>query len=295
MFNIRISSLKKTTAFFLITLFFLTSIFSWPLTASAQNQQISDEFIEEWYNTKYKLTVKRLETWALPETYDIEITIEITDMGDNEYLWINDIEVQVDAYLEERMLVDYYLYSVGEKYSIIFSLDPDTSFEYTEPEDTDVKTLSIFVNGEVKKVDSIYTSSMFTWETTEINVYAPPTPISIVLDTPDTILINETFNLNAVVTNEGDYEIKNVKVELFEDWYFSLIGESLYTISVLAPKESATFTFQLKGIYDGDSSSEIDVSFISINGFEVSDWVFPFCSKQVSLLIKKILNKSIST
>jgi len=66
-----------------------------PLVRPVQAELVTHTFLEDWLDTKFELNVTVKEVWNLPETYDVTVTIKITDMGDNEYLWINDIKISI--------------------------------------------------------------------------------------------------------------------------------------------------------------------------------------------------------
>jgi len=278
--------IKKNTIFSAFIVFLLFSFV--PLVQPVQAEPVTHTFLEDWLDTKFKLNVTVEETWNLPETYDVTISIEITDTGDNEYLWINDIKVGILLSVEERVLVNKYLYSVGDTCSVTVTLNSNTAFDLIKPGNTESYTLSVDIKGEVKdKYGNTWPA--WTYESFKINVYAPESPVKIaVVDIPSKIIVNDTFPVQISVTNEGEYPIMDVEVEISELLGADIIGDKTYTIAKLEPKATEIFTFQLKAKSSGETSTTVYVSYKSVNGYTVHYWEFPFCEKKIDITISKI-------
>jgi len=69
-------------------------------------QAVAKEFLDDWYGMNFKVSLELEETWDLPESYDVLITITITDMGGNEYLLLERIEAGVGIYAKEELQVN---------------------------------------------------------------------------------------------------------------------------------------------------------------------------------------------
>jgi len=255
------------------------------LPVSAQPK--SHVFLEDWFGVKFTLNVTVDETWMLPKTYDVSIKIRVTDMGGNQHLWINDIKVGVSLYVEERLLVDRYLYSTGDEYSAMVSLKSDTAFSLLKPGDTGSYKLYLDIRGKVKDKYGFEWSG-WTYESFDIDVYAPPAPVKITSELPPKIVVNDTFSLKVSVTNEGDYPITDLEVEISEPFGAIITGDKTYALNKLDPKSTETFTFQLKATLPSETSTTAYVSYKSVNGYKVYRWSFPFCEKKIDIVIGRI-------
>jgi len=253
---------------------------------SSEVQYSTHTYIENWSNTKFELKVTSPNTWILPDNYEVNISITITDMGGNQYIWINDIEISVYN-VENRTLVDKYLYNEGESYSITLSLQMGTLFTYLKPGDKDTINLYISVEGEVKTKEG-FEFIEYTSESYSFNVLAPQSPVKIDMSLPKEIILNDTFNIEVSVTNIGNYSISDLQIKLFEPSGASLLGSDIFTVEKLEPGSVYSVRFTLKAEVPGDTYADVTVSYYTINGYYVTHFDFPFCEKKVSFTIRKI-------
>ena len=286
MSKLRYTVKKITISIAFIVALSLISFMS--LVRPVQAELVTHTFLEDWLDTKFELNVTVKGVWNLPETYDVTVTIKITDMGDNEYLWINDIKISISLFVEERVLVNKYLYSTSDTYSVTITLNSNTAFDLIKPGNTESYMLSVDIRGEVKDKNG-YTWPTWTYESFNIDVYAPQSPVKIaIVDIPSKIIVNDTFPIQVSVTNEGEYSITDVEVGISELVGADIIGDKTFTIAKLEPKATENFTFQLKAKLSGETSTTVYVSYKSVNGYTVHYWEFPFCQKKIDITISKV-------
>jgi len=275
---------SKSSFCILLAMMFIVSLLT--LTPNIHAVPITQKFLEKWHDTKFELAITIKEIWNVAEPYNVMVEIKITEMG-NLYLWLNRIKVGVSFYVEQDLLVDKKLTYIGETYSTTFTLKSDTAFKYMKPGETSTYRLSVDITGEVayEFYGKTYTLSGWSYESFDIKVYAPPAPITISASLPSKIVIYDVFDLKITITNDGDYSITRINVELSQPFGARIVGNKILTLEKLEPKANATFVFKLNATSSGDTTATIRVSYTTLTGYAVSSYTFPYCSKDVPISI----------
>ncbi|MEM3489387.1 MAG: hypothetical protein QXO75_07015, partial [Nitrososphaerota archaeon] len=242
-----------------------------PYLPVASAGTITREFQEDCVGTKYTIKVSTEDTWNLPGDYKVTVTITIRDMGGNQYLLLDLLEVGVVLEVKEQVLVNKMFHSNGESYTTTVTLKSDSAFDLIKPGETSQEKLYIELRGEVKM--TYLTASLYDYESFDINVRAPPAPITISASLPsEPIRIGDKFDVKVSVRNDGDYPITNIQVEAWEPFGASIVGSKTKMLERLESKATASFTFTLEAKYSGATTMTVYVSFKTITGYEVSKY-----------------------
>jgi uncharacterized repeat protein (TIGR02543 family) len=242
---------------------------AYPPLVSAKT--IIKEFYEDCAGTKYTINISTEDTWKLPEDYKVTVTITIRDMGGNQYLLLDTLEVGVLLYVKEQVVVNKVFSQSGEYYTTTVTLKSNSIFYLIGPGETSRKTLYVELKGEVKM--TYLSASLYDYESFDINLYAPPAPITISASLPSTpVRIGDKFNVSVFVRNDGDYPITDIQVEAWEPFGASIIDTETKMLERLGAKKVASFTFTLEAKYSGTTTMTIYVSFKTITGYEVSKY-----------------------
>lgn len=268
-----------------LALFIATLTFSILSAAPAVThaQAVAKELLEDWYGTKFKISLELEGTWNLPESYDVLITITITDMGGNEYLLLERIEAGVGIYAKEELQVNRQLNFVGDAYSVTLPFKGDSAFKYLKPGETSTYAFYLSLSGKVKASYGELTG--WTYESFDIDVRSPPSPISISTGPPtETIRIGDRFSLSISVTNDGEYTITDLKVEAMVLFGAPIVGEEAKTLGAIDPKRTVSTSFDLEAKYSGESTITVYVSYRTCTGYEFFGYEN---SKEVKIQIRK--------
>lgn len=242
-----------------------------PYLPVASAGTITREFQEDCVGTKYTIKVSTEDTWNLPGDYKVTVTITIRDMGGNQYLLLDLLEVGVVLEVKEQVLVNKMFHSNGESYTTTVTLKSDSAFDLIKPGETSQEKLYIELRGEVKM--TYLTASLYDYESFDINVRAPPAPITISASLPsEPIRIGDKFDVKVSVRNDGDYPITNIQVEAWEPFGASIVGSKTKMLERLESKATASFTFTLEAKYSGETTMTVYVSFKTITGYKVSGY-----------------------
>ena len=187
--------------------------------------------------------------------FNVEITI--TNEGDNP---IYDIEV-TPSMPEAELTAKYLIYPEP-------SLKPNKNAKYIfcfYGKSAGIFTMSIPVS--YKGHDGALHSQS---KEVEVPIISPPSPMSVSLVVPRKISLGDTFETRVWVTNDGEYTISTIEVDLEPTTGFSVISERPKVMKHLDRKETQCFLFQLKAQTVGSFTLTAPVSYLGYGGEQLS-------------------------
>ncbi len=255
------------------------------LTALASAEELkATKFVEDWGGVKFELTVTTNATWEVGGVAEVEVSVNVTDMGGNRKVEFRQLKLTLfGSGIERTEPLQVVVEDVGVAFVKRLNITVLDAFGLITPGTSSSYHLWVDLEGSV--VDKYgYTWPYSTYESLSVMVYATPAPVSLKADIPSKITVGEKFNVTIKVKNEGKYPVTNVELKLHTPLWTSVLGPNTWVKERLEPGEEASVTFKLNATNVGYSSVNVGLSYVTIGGYYVTRLV----EKLKSFTISKI-------
>jgi PGF-pre-PGF domain-containing protein len=230
-------------------------------------KQAKAEFSEDWSGVKFEVALITKEPWKVGDEASVEVWITVSDMGGDQrvqfrqlkiWLWGTSVEKTVPLSVETDI--------GGTVYGGNVSLRVLDGFELMEPESSKSYSLELRLEGSFTDNLGI-TRSGLTTESTSVQIYTPPSPVSLSAELPVKVVVGEEFDVKVKVKNGGEYPVNNIKVELPLPLGTSAVGPLDWSKSILNPGEEAAATFRLKASLATTTTVSASLSYRTLWGY----------------------------
>lgn len=256
---------------FLTALFLSSAALLGNVSGAKTDKQTRVEFSENWYGVKFDVVLITEEPWKIGSEANVEVWITVNDMGDNQRVEFRELKLQLLLTgVEKTIPLKVETNVEGTVYRGNIPLMILDGFGLMKPDSEQSYTLALSLEGSVTDRWG-FTWSDFMWESTSVRVYAPPSPVSLSAEFPTKVRLGDEFEVKVKVRNDGEYPIRNVKVELPSPFGTSVIGPSDWSKSTIAPREEAVATFKLKAELVTTADIGVNFSYETLWGYLIYD------------------------
>jgi len=232
-------------------------------------KQAKAEFFETWYDAKFEVALATKEPWKVGSEVGVEVWITVSDMGGNRQLEFRKLKLELlPTSVEETVPLNVKTEVGGTVCNSSVALKILDDFRLMKPGFEGSYTLSLTLEGSVTDRLGIAWPGL-AMESTRVGVYAPPSPVSLSTEMPAKVTVGDEFEVKVKVRNDGEYLVRDVKVELLLPFGTSALGPLDWSKSALGPGEEAVATFRLKANIKGTPSVSASLSYTTLWGYEV--------------------------
>jgi hypothetical protein len=219
------------------------------------------EFLEDWGGVKFELAFIGNLTWEVCGNATVKVSATVQDMGGNMEVEFRQLKLYlVDAAVSQTVPINVRLSIGGLAFSKETSLAVLYGFQNLAPGSMEVKELKLTLEGSY--VDKYGNSWLrLSEEGVNVKVYAPQAPVSVMVNVPETIYVDDEFNVTVKLKNEGRYQIKDVNLRLETPAATSPMSPLETGVGVLNPGEEFTTTFRLRAEAAATSTLRVSYSF----------------------------------
>jgi hypothetical protein len=207
---------------------------------------VAAEFLEDWGGVKFEMALIGDLTWEVCCNATVKVSVTVLDMGGNMEVEFRQLKLYlIDAAFSQTVPINVRLSVGGLAFEREVSLAVLHGFQHLAPGSSEIKEFRLTSEGSY--VDNYGDSwPKLSEESVNVKVYAPQTPLSIIVEAPETIHIDEEFNIKVKLKNEGKYQIKDVNLRLERLAAASPLSPLETGVSALNPGEEFTATFRLR-------------------------------------------------
>jgi len=232
-------------------------------------KQAKAEFSENWGGTKFEIALVTKEPWKVGSEVGVEVWITVSDMGGNQQVEFRQLKLGLLLTSVEKTVPLNVKTSVGgTTYSDTITFKVLDGFQLMKPDSKDSYKLTLSLEGSVIDRLGIAWSGL-AMESTNIRIYAPPSPVSLSAELPAKVTVGDEFEIKVKVRNDGEYSISDLKVELLLPFGTSAVGPLDWSKSALGPGEEAVASFRLKASAKGEPSVSASLSYTTLWGYAV--------------------------
>jgi hypothetical protein len=235
-------------------------------------KQAKADFSEDWSGVKFEVALITKEPWRVGDEASVEVWITVSDMGTNQRVQFRQLKIWLwGTSVEKTVPINVETDIGGTVYSGNVSFRVLDGFELMVPETSKSYSLGISFEGSV--VDNLgITWPGATTESTGVQVYTPPSPVSLRAELPVKVIVGEEFDVKVKIKNGGEHPVNNMKVELMLPFGTSAVGPLDWTKSILNPGEEAVDTFRLKAELATTTTLSASLSYRTLWGYQVSEF-----------------------
>jgi hypothetical protein len=235
-------------------------------------KQAKADFSEEWSGVKFEVALITKEPWRVGDEASVEVWITVSEMGTNQRVQFRQFKLGLGGTsVEKTVPLNVETDVGGTLYSGNVSLRVLDGFEFMEPESSKSYSLELRLEGSFTDNLGI-TRSGLTTESTSVQIYTPPSPVSLSAELPVKVVVGEEFDVKVKIKNEGEYPVNNIKVELPLPLGTSAVGPVDWSKSILNPGEEAVATFRLKADLATTTTVSARLSYTTLWTYQVSEF-----------------------